>query len=142
MAFAFAAIRPLFRTQMNGLGFSEHKDAFNYENIPNTIINKAYHIDTPTGGRKGPYDQLSQEVEHDCVIRVFYKGFRYPADAVDLAMNDYGRILHTLLAPSVRLGTKVKNIYLSDVAIKPLFPSNDNLVLLEITFTCLIEICT
>jgi len=145
MAFdnSFSAIRPLFRTAMNSLiKFKEWKDAFNVQNIPSTIINDAYHIDTSSGGRKGAYDQNSQEIEHDVIIRVFKKGYRNTAEAIDAAMTDYGLILHTVLAPTNRLGSRIKNIYLNDVSIQPYDPSNDNIVLLEITFTCLMEICT
>lgn len=136
------AIRPYFREHMNALKFKEHKDAFNYDNIPNSIINKSYHIDTPTGGRRGIYTNGSQPIEHDCVIRVFFKGYRYPALAVDEAMEAYGNILDRVLDAENRLGADIKNIYLNDVSIKPYAASNDNLVLLEITFTCLMEICT
>lgn len=127
---------------MDALLFKEHKDAFNYENIPSTIINKSYHIETPTGGRRGTYTNQSQELEHDCVIRVFFKGYRYPATAIDEAMTNYNTILATVLSSSNRLNAGIKNIYLNDVSIKPFGATNDNLVLLEITFTCLMEICT
>lgn len=137
-----AEIRPYFRTHMDALGYKEHKDAFNYANIPNTIINRSYHIETPTGGRRGNYTNASQPIEHDCVIRVFFKGYRYPATAIDEAMTSYDEILDTVLLSSNRLDAGIKNIYLNDVSVKPYEASNDNLVLLEITFSCLMEICT
>lgn len=137
----FSQIRPYFRSKLKELGFREWVEAFNYENIPSTILDRGFHIDTPTGGRRGPYDQNSQEIEHDCIVRVFFKGHRNPSAAVDVAMASYGDILRSCLS-SDRLGLGVKNIYLADVNLRPYAPSNDNLVLLEITFTCLIEICT
>lgn len=135
-------IRPYFRSHMDALNFKEHKDAFNYENIPSTIINKSYHLDTGTGGRKGEYTNQSQDIEHDCVVRVFFKGYRYPALAIDEAMTSYDTILARVLSAENRLQVGIKNIYLNDVSIKPYQASNDNLVLLEITFTCLMVICT
>lgn len=127
---------------MDALNYKEHKDAFNYANIPNTIINKSYHIETPTGGRRGTYTNGSQDIEHDCVVRVFFKGYRYPALAIDEAMASYGTILDRVLDSNNRLNAGIKNIYLNDVNIQPYDASNDNLVLLEITFTCLMVICT
>jgi hypothetical protein len=135
-------LRPFFREHLNSLKLKEWKDAFNYSNIPSTVLNKSYHIETPTGGRRGIYTNLSQPIEHDVVIRVFFKGYRYPAEAVDQAMTMYNLILRTVLASENRLGAGIKNIYLNDVSIDPYDASNDNLVLLEITFTCLMEICT
>ena len=139
---SLADIRPYFRTHMDALSFKEHKDAFNYANIPNTILNRSYHIETPTGGRRGGYTNQSQPIEHDCVIRVFFKGYRYPAAAIDEAMAAYSDILDEVLETNNRLNAGIKNIYLNDVNIQPYDASNDNLVLLEITFTCLMEICT
>lgn len=139
---SLSLIRPYFRTHLDSLNYKEWKDAFNYDNIPSTIINRSYHIDTPTGGRRGAYTNGSQPLEHDCVIRVFFKGYRYPATAIDDAMSAYDTILATVLDADNRLGAGIKNIYLNSCTIKPYAPSNDNLVLLEITFSCLMEICT
>lgn len=138
---ALSEIRPYFRTHMNALSFKEHMDAFNYDNIPSTIINNTYHIASPTGGRKGAYTNASQPIEHDIIIRVFFKGYRYPALALDQAMTSYDQILARVLDADNRLGSGIKNVYLNSVNIKPHSASNDNLVLLEITFTCLMEIC-
>lgn len=138
---SMAQIRPYFRAQLNELNYKEHRDAFNWENIPSTTLHRSYHIETPTGGRIGQYDNEAQGIEHDCTVRLFLKGYRYPAEAVDDAMSRYQTILEKVLKSENRLGAGIKNIFLNDVAILPLNETNDNSLVLQITFTCLIYIC-
>ena len=37
-------IKSLFRTRLEGQSFEEWEDAFNLENIPNSSLDKAFHI--------------------------------------------------------------------------------------------------
>lgn len=134
-------IRPYFRTAMLALGYKEWKDGFNFENIPANTIDGAFHIATPSGSRRGAYSQETQEIEQDVEVRVFFKGFRDPALAIDKAMERYQLMLERILGPT-RLGCSIKNIYLNTMQILPLNETNDNSVILEVTFTCLIIINT
>lgn len=140
---SLASIRPYFRARMNALSYVEHKDGFNFENIPSTLLNRSYHIETPTGTRLGSYDATgrAQEYTHDCVIRVFFKGFRDPASGIDLAMTAADAIVAEVIDTDNRLGTNIKNVYLENVTITPQDETNDNNVLLEITFSSLIIFC-
>jgi hypothetical protein len=141
MSSGLSQIRPFFRTRLLDLRYREWTDGFNFENIPSNILDKSFHISTPSGARRGAYDLQSQEIEQDVVIRVFLKGYRNPASAIDDALVRYDQILNTFLGPD-RLGCAIKNIYLQTMQILPLAPSNDNAVILEVSFTCLIIIPT
>jgi hypothetical protein len=134
-------IRPYFRTKLNALGYNEWKDGFNFENIPSNRLDRSYHIATPSGSRRGAYSQASQEIEQDVEVRVFFKGHRDPAAMIDLAMEKYQDLLESVLGKD-RLGCSIKNIYLNTMQILPLNQTNDNGVILEVTFTCLIIIPT
>lgn len=132
------AVRPLFRTRLRALGLTEWTDAFATDNIPSTILNNSFHLDTSAGSRRGAYDQNHQECEQELTVRVFLKGYRYPADAVDDALEWLDDILEDVLDPAVRAGAAIKNIYANNWEINPLAESNDNAVVLEIRFSCLI----
>lgn len=134
-------VRPYFRSVCTGLGLREWRDGFNFENIPRTLLDRSFHIETNSGSRRGAYSQQSQEIEQDCSVRVFLKGFRNPADAIDRAMALYEEILESALSED-RLGCDIKNVFLNTMQILPLDPTNDNSVILEVTFTCLIIIKT
>jgi hypothetical protein len=133
-------IRPFFRAQLVALGYKEWRDGFNFENIPANVLNGSFHIATPSGGRRGDYSQALQEIEQDVEVRIFFKGFRDPASAIDLAMDRYQTLLETVLSRG--RGCSIKNIYLNTMQILPLNQTNDNSVILEVTFSCLIMIDT
>jgi len=137
-----ADVRPYFRARMNSLsGYKEHRDGFNFDNIPRTIFNKAYHIENPSGGRRGPYDNLGQDIEEDVILRVFYSGRRNVGETLDSVMTNYQTILETILDKDQRLGTEIKNVYLTNKSLLPLAEDNDNAIILEIEFTCLVTLC-
>jgi hypothetical protein len=138
MATGVTAIRPYFRTQLDALGYREWKDGFNTSNIPATLLKNSYHIEAVTGSRFGSYDQRTQDIEQDVTIRLFLKGYRYPADAIDDALSNIDTILTRVLEPSRRLGSSIKNIYFQNYQVLPLSETNDNAAILEITFSCLI----
>lgn len=135
-------IRPYFRTHMDALGYKEHKDGFNIENIPSSLLKNSYHIANPTGGRRGPYGNKTQEIEQDTVLSVFFKGYKNVGSAIDDVMVSYDAILTRIISNDNRLGDNLKNITLENMAMLPINESNDNAILLEITFTCLVYICT
>lgn len=138
----FTSVRSYFRTQMTALGFTEWKDGFNVDNIPSTLVNKSFHLSAPTGSRSDVYDQTSQDVECEIIVRTARKGFKDPAAAIDQCVTDLDDIMHRCLDASRRLSVSgVKNIYYSGHVIEPIADSNDNVAVLEITFTCLIVIC-
>lgn len=134
-------IYPFFQTQLNGLKLKEWKDPFNWENNPSTILDKSYHIENPRGYRDGAYDMASSDIRFEVVVRVFLKGFRTPRDAEQAAMGYWDKINAKILAPQTRLGTTIKNVYFESHNIDPIANSNDNIAVLEMTFSCLIMIC-
>lgn len=139
----FASCRSYFRTRMLALGYREWTDGFNVENIPSTLLsrNKMFHIESPSASRADAFDMESQDVDQDIVLRVFLKGYRNPADAIDSAMTAKDTIIEDILDSDNRLGAVVKNVYYNNSQINPLDETNDNAVVLEISFICRIVLC-
>ena len=108
---SLANVLPLFRTRLDGLGYSEWDDAFNVENIPSTILDKSYHLDIGlvTGGG---IPHRAQNAEMPVTARIFLKGYRDMKTSKDNAVSESQTILCDILATSVRLDTNVKNIIL------------------------------
>lgn len=131
---ALTDVRSYFRTRMNALSFKEWPDGFNFENIPKNIINKTFHIQsdtiTPDATNMTTYDFSSP-----VILRLFIKGFRDPAQAIDDAIGFYEEILCEVLDPANRLGTLIQNISPGPTSILPLSDNNDNAVILEMEFT-------
>jgi len=137
----FVDVRSYFRTNLAALGFTEWKDVFNVDNIPASKMEKAFHISAVSGSRRDPFDPNSLEVQAECVIHLWRKGFKNPSDAADRSLVDLDAVLLRVLDPARRFGPAIKNVYYNGHTIEALDATNDNVAVLEITFTCLIIVC-
>lgn len=135
---SLSSVRPFFRTRLDGLGFIEWDDGFQFDNVPETILNKAYHLQIGTIGG-GPANQTTHVFEYPITLRVHFKGFRDVNSAIDDVVSESETILEDILAPSVRLGTAIKDVVCDSVNILPLDASNDNNIVLQMEFTSTIN---
>lgn len=142
---SLTAVRPFIRSVANSKGFREWTDAFNIENIPSTILNKSYHIANPTfnGVR---LNQLDQEVESNVELKLIFKGYRNPADAIDTAISDSENLLKEMLKPANRVGqagvNNIKNVVLDSIGLEQFDISNDNVVVATVNLTIFVIIKT
>ena len=135
-----SSVRPLFRTQLEGLGYEEHRDAFNFDNIGDSIINDSFHLET-TSISSLPANQIAHDFAYNITLRVFKRGYNDPATLLDeidqVAQDIYG----ALLDPAIRLGTDIKDIVPDGYQPLPYAPSNDNTMILEMNFTAKLLVC-
>lgn len=130
-------VRGFYKTRLEGLGFEQWDDGFNFENIPSTILDGAFHIEVnPSSG--GPTNQTIQNVTMPVTVRVFRKGFRNVSEGIDSAILDVENIICDIIAPAVRLSSDIKNVVLDGFSVNPLDDSNDNAIMIELNFTNLI----
>lgn len=134
--------RSYFRTRMNSLNFEEWQDAFNLDNIPETIKDKAYHI----AANEIVINQTNNheiDLDHNVTLTFWRKGFRYPSEAIDNALIDMDAIILDVLDPSNRLtGTGgLRNILLTNSVLEEWSPSNDNGVKVTMNFRCRVYVC-
>lgn len=128
---------------MNSLGYKEWTDGFNFDNIPSTLLSRKermYHIETPTSGRSDSYDMASQDIDQDVVVRVFFKGYRDAASAIDAAMAAKDTILGDVLNAANRTSV-LQNVFYNNGQIIPLNDTNDNAAILELNFIGRIVLC-
>ena len=126
--------RSYFRSRLNALGFKEWTDGFNVENIPKTLLSGAYHIESQA---VSPTVQLqSYEFESAVLIRIYLKGYRNPASAIDEAFERAESVLESVLLPSTRLLQDcIKDVQAGSIEVEALSASNDNSVILNMNFT-------
>lgn len=138
---SLSEVRPYFRARMNYLGYTEWADAFNFENIPESILDKSYHIDA-NQIRVISFNQADLSIDHSVTLRLFLKGFRTPKDALDSAMIRLDAIYQEVLKPGNRLtGTGgLRNVLLDSTDLQPLSRSNDNAVMVEMNFIAKVHI--
>lgn len=130
-------LRAFFRTRLDGLGYREWTDGFNFENVPATVIDKSYHLEVGNI-KSGPANQMHHIFDYGLTVSVVFKGFRDPSSAIDFALDAGQDILDDILSPAQRLQTDgLKDIRPVNIAVRPLADSNDNAVVLEMEFSAL-----
>jgi hypothetical protein len=124
-----------FRDCLTGLGYKEHLDAFNFENIPGTLFDKAFHVEL-INAAGFPHDNQCIKIEPSFLCRIFLKGFRNPAAKLDEALVRAQAIIEEALRASKRLGEPtVHNVHFNTLDIRPL-ETNDNAIIIELGFRC------
>jgi hypothetical protein len=70
--------------------FLEHKDAFNTNNVPSNIFDKAFHVfySVPSINR----GQTVIDLSIDCTVTFYFKGFRCSQEALDFSMDLVGKV--------------------------------------------------
>lgn len=117
--------------------FKEHEDAFNVDNIPGTLKNKSFHIDYSIDNSQEFDTHLEDDVS--ATLTLFFKGYRTPAKALDVAMD----LANDIRIKAVSIAT-VESFKITDdnpifgvscLSIKPSpVPTNDNQIIIELEF--------
>lgn len=130
-------VRPYARARMQALGYSEWTDGFNVENIPSTILDGTFHVETGVSrGLKNTQD--SQEIEQPFIVRLFLKGHRDPAATIEAASGIQNTVVYEFLRPAHRLvGAELKNVRFDTSEIEQLAESNDNSLIVRFDFTAI-----
>jgi hypothetical protein len=125
-------VRPFFRNRLLGLGFLEHEDVFNRENIPKTVIDKSFHalIQSFDGG---PINHTHQDVVVGVLVTVVFKGFRDVSETMDRAILEVECIIKDVCNIAVRT-SDLLNVVFSGADFSALNLENDNSVLVELSF--------
>lgn len=131
--------RTYFRQRANSLGLKEWKDGFNFDNIPSSILDKSYHIESgPMVGVK--LNMNDQEINAQVNVRLFQKGFRDPASAIDSIEQLSETFIKECVVPKNRLAGRdgLINVVFENLSIEQISASNDNAVISNIQFRVLV----
>jgi len=133
---SIVSVLPYFRARLDSLGYVEWRDAFDVDNIPENILDGAYHL-TLGDVEITVANQTVHEFESPVIMRVFFKGYTNndSSSTVDEVVTASETILASVLGASNRIGNDVKNIKPGRVSIAPKSGNNKNDLVLELTFT-------
>lgn len=139
---SFITLRQYFVDRMAAVDpdLKEWDDAFNIENIPSSVLDKSWHITFGTFNYTGSAHTC---LNFDCpvTLSVMFKGYRAPKEAIDTALTFADSIVKECTKPVQRLNQpSIKNVLPGIVNIRELGASNDNVVVLEIQFNCIVII--
>lgn len=135
-----AEIKPYFRDIIDGLGYEEHRDFINFENIPGTIIDDSYHIEI---GTINPIavDQLVYTLNAPVTIRLFKRGYNDTVQAQESLIQSTDTLLAGVLDPTIKLNAELFNVVPGTINYVQLSFSNDNWIVAEVSFVATIKLC-
>lgn len=125
-------VRGYFIARLDGLGFTEWRDGFFQENIPETILDKSFHVFLESVGG-GPINHTHQDTVSSVIVRVFFRGYRDVTEAIDEAISGLETIVKDVCKVSNRT-EELLNVVFDGADFEPLNVANDNSVLLTIRF--------
>ena len=134
-------VRSLFRERLEGLGFEEHDQPFQPNQIGETVVDGSFHLSTGTI-TTGPANQRSHSFSFPINVKVYKRGFVDLLEAYDDIHQTADAVLADLLSPTVRLGSPgILDIVPDSIEIQPIDETNDNIMYVELSFTAKLELC-
>lgn len=129
-----------FTDRLNSVGCTEWDVSFDEENIPSTLIDKAFTQQVLSINNDEMTNQtLETVISHE--VRIFYKGFRNPRDAERDSLAKAEEAVIACVNPTLQTGP-FKGVYFSDLSLEPLSDTlNDNIVVAILRFNIRMFIC-
>jgi hypothetical protein len=136
---SFQDLRPYFQGRIAAADsdYQEWTDAFSEENIPDSLINKSYHLSYGDFNLSSGLQNGDFNYNGFVTLNVYFKGYAAPIDTIDSAWAKAQTIIQECCKHSQRLTqSNIKNILAQSVGVSPLGRSNDNIIRLTIVFNC------
>lgn len=132
-------VRPFFRKILDELDFVEHKDAFNFNNIASSNIDRGYHL---TSGPIIPKKQnmILVEMEMETNVRLFFKGYSDPASMLDEVIEAEELVIKKALEVNCNALNEIKYTTLISSNREPFGDSNDNIIVSILNFNSLVMV--
>lgn len=137
------AVRPYVSARMAGLGYAEHLDPFNDENIPSSLLDNGFHqIMLPISG--ADKTNSSQGLDVPVQVKAFFKGFRNPEEALTQSIIKAEEIISdlTFIKNYSSLTPPITGVFLDSLSFEPYDEgSNDNIIQAVFVFRFSVYIC-
>ncbi len=134
---SLTAVRSHFREKLNSLKLREWTDGFDVENIPSTLFDRAYHIGAPSGNNV-LLNQGALTITGTFEVKLFLKGFRNNALAIDQAIEAAENAIKECSLAATNAKGNLKKITPGQLTIEPYAATNDNAVIVNITFEAMV----
>lgn len=130
---SLTSVRSYFRGRLDSLGYKEWTDGFEFDDVPETVLDQTYHITTGTISTNSVSHTIN-DLAYPVTIRLYLKGFRDPAQAIDDSITEGERIINDVTSVANSNGQGIKEVRFSSMEPTPKDVANDNIVLLVMTF--------
>ena len=126
-------VRSYFRTRLDSLGYNEWTDGFEFEEIPETVLDRTYHLTVGTLSLNNANHTVN-DINYPMTVRLYLKGFRDPATAIDESISEGETIICDLTKVTNANAVGVKDVQFVSLEPTPKDETNDNIVLLVMSF--------
>ncbi len=134
------SVKPYFRTRLAAIGYkNEWPEAYQFEDIPSTKRDKAFHILLGDAFSNGQ-NQTDQEILIPVGVTIFFKAGRKEEDGRLASMIAAEAVIKEVCAPKNRVAqasTGIKDVRLSSFEAVPLSDDQDNVTRLNLAFEVL-----
>lgn len=115
--------RSYFKTHLKALGYTEHLDGFQDENLGEINLNKAFHV-RALSISGGSINQLDQRTDTVIVVSTYYKGLRNADEANQTALKEVEKVLKECVNITNRTSDGVLNVVFNRADIRPVSDTN------------------
>lgn len=130
------SIIPYFVARCRELGYAEHEDALNWQNIPLSKIDKVFHVELGDL-TKSKMDMWLLTIETPVTVRLFVKAGRDTKAARAKAIVDAKNLILSVMDPLTLGAAQIKAAYFDSTKLSAVDDSNDNTLMIETKFTAL-----
>lgn len=135
------SIKPYLSSKLSTLGYTEWTDGFGEDNIPSTIIDRSFHQRfISADGVSVNQESFEMNIIHQ--IKIYYKGFNNPAEAIDQSLSESQSIIASCLNFKDYTDAGLTGLFLDGFTVEPFDETlNDNLVVATLNFSVRIFNC-
>lgn len=137
---SLTAVRPYIRLKAREIGLNEWADSFDFDNIPESILDKAFFIEMSDVTQAVKKNMLDQEMIMPCTVKIFTKGHRNPSGAIDTATQLIENLIKKCCDPKSALTqtSGIKNVAFDSARYEPISETNNNSVVASVVFRFLV----
>jgi hypothetical protein len=137
---SLSAFIPYVRAQLQTLGYVEHFDEFDDQNIAATILDKTFML-TPGRLSSGSSRGVDFEWTYPLTIELFFRGYAQPSNAIDGAFLEVEKILDLVFEIEKRNSViGLRDVYPTGLSFEPFSGDNDSIIKCKIDLTAKIHI--
>ena len=131
---SIAQVRPYFQNILNDLGFTEHRDVLNYQNIDAVSIDRKYHIETVSINADAADHQTVYTYNYSLVVRIFKHAYNDPVGTLETLEADVDNVSCQILRAENRISGILLDVLPGVIVYQSIDVSNDNLLVAEMNF--------
>lgn len=115
--------RSYFKTRFRNLGYVEHLDGFQDENLGEINLNKSFHVRAQSING-ATINQLDQRTDTTVIVSTYYKGLRNADEANQIALKEVEKVLKECVNITNRTSDGVLNVVFNRADIRPVSDTN------------------